>query len=60
MTGMQDFTLYPAPGFCSLAAHIVAREVNARFDLVRVSLATHFLAGVAAQGMLLVSHAGLT
>lgn len=33
--------LYYAPGACSLAPHIVLREVERRFDLERVDLGTH-------------------
>lgn len=33
--------LYYAPGACSLAPHIVLREVGADFEPVRVDLATH-------------------
>jgi glutathione S-transferase len=36
--------LYYAPGACSLAVHIALREVGARFDLVRVDLASKKLA----------------
>ncbi len=35
------FTLYTAPGTCSLAPHIVLREAGADFALVRVALDTH-------------------
>lgn len=33
--------LYYFPGACSLSPHIVLREVGAKFDLVKVDLATH-------------------
>lgn len=33
--------LYYSPGACSLAAHIVLREAELRFDLERVDLKTH-------------------
>ena len=33
--------LYYSPGACSLAAHIVAREGDLAFDLVRVDLQSH-------------------
>jgi glutathione S-transferase len=33
--------LYYAPGACSLAAHIVLREIDRTFDLERVDLKTH-------------------
>jgi glutathione S-transferase len=36
--------LYYAPGACSLAPHIVAREAGVPVDLVKVDLATHRLA----------------
>ena len=36
--------LYYAPGVCSLASHIVLREVGATFDLVRADIKTHKLA----------------
>ncbi len=37
--------LYYAPGACSLAPHIVAREAGVPVELVKVDLATHKLAG---------------
>jgi glutathione S-transferase len=36
--------LYFAPGVCSLASHIVLREVGANFDLVRADIKAHKLA----------------
>jgi glutathione S-transferase len=38
---MATFTLYAAPGACSLAPHIVLREAGADFNLVKVALKTH-------------------
>lgn len=35
--------LYYSPGFCSLASHIVAREVGIALDLVLVSMPAHTL-----------------
>ena len=37
----MTYTLYYTPGACSLAPHIVLREVGAKFDLVAVDLKTH-------------------
>ena len=37
--------LYYSPGACSLAAHVALREAGRDFDLVRVDLRTHRIAG---------------